>query len=260
MFAVVLVVAALNAASHRIIASLANGWFDAALSLFNLSAIVWFALFAIVRIGLEDDDRPASRADYTIAGLILLACLLPTRIPALAGLLAGAGYLLATSAPGSVPRRLATVALALGGPLFLGPVALNLFGSELLPLDAWIGGTLSGHPVVGNVIQTPLGQPDLMIMPGCSAFNNLTIVLLLALTLAQLLQVRFGRRMVTAVGSACLAMILLNGSRLASMAIWPEHFDWLHTGGGAVLFGYAALLVMAPIVGFAVLRSARDAA
>lgn len=175
-------------------------------------------------------------------------------------LVAGAAYLLVTSGVDSSERRISIIALSLGGPLLLGPLMLNLFGTELLPVDAWLGAMLSGSGVSGNIIQTPEGQVDLLIMPGCSAFNNLTMVVVLAVTLANLLQVRFGTWMAGGIALAAIAVVLVNASRLATMAHFPDHFDWLHNGGGATLFGYATLLVMAPIIAFAVLRSEPRAA
>lgn len=256
LFAVVLAVAVLNAASHRIIGSLEDGLVPALLGLFKISAIIWFALYAIVRLGLEASDaQPASRWDLAVLALIALACLLPTRAPAVFAMLAGGAYLLATSMPRSTGRRIAVIVLALGGPLLLGPLALNLFGTELLPIDAWLGGLFSGNSAAGNLIQTPAGEMDLLVMPGCSAFGNLTLVVVLAVSLAALFDVPFGAWMKGAVALAAVGVVLVNASRLAAMALYPEHFDWLHSGGGATLFGYAALLVMAPIIGFAVLRS-----
>lgn len=261
LFAVILVVAALNAASHRIVSSLEDGFGPAALALFKVSAIIWFALYAIVRIGVDSKDRTApSRRDLVAVGAIVLACLIPTRAPALLAMLAGALYLFMTSPGGGAGRRIAAIALALAGPLLLGPLMLNLAGTELLPVDAWLAATLSGNTAVGNVVETPLGVPDLLIMPGCSAFGNLTLVVVLAVTLANLMQVPFGPRLRLGVVIAGMAVVLVNSARLASMAIWPANFEWLHVGGGATLFGYATLLVMAPIIGIAVVRSVPDAA
>ncbi|WAT18976.1 hypothetical protein OZN62_05250 [Aurantiacibacter sp. MUD11] len=260
LFAVVLAVAVLNAASHRIIGSLEDGLAAAVIGLFGISAIVWFALYAIVKLGLDSEDGlRASSRDLVVVGLVVLACLLPTRAPAVGAMLGGAAYLFITAARGSQARWIGAITLSLGGPLLLGPLALNLFGTELLPLDAWLGATLAGNPVSGNVIQTSEGQLDLLIMPGCSAFNNLTMVIVLALSLAGLMGAKFGPWLKGGMLVAGLAVVLVNGARLAAMAHYPEHFEWLHKGGGATLFGYATLLVMAPIVGFAVMRSQPDA-
>lgn len=261
LFSAILVVAALNAASHRILSSLEAGLGAAALDLFKISAIIWFALYAILRIGLENAERATpTRTDVMVLAGVILAAFLPTRAPALLAMLAGATYLLATSSKGSAGRRISGIVLTLAGPLLLGPLMLNLAGTELLPVDAWLAATLSGNTAVGNVVQTPLGVPDLLIMPGCSAFGNLTLVVVLAVTLANLMNVPFGPGLRIGVLAAGVAVIIVNTVRLASMAIWPENFEWLHVGGGATLFGYATLLVMAPIIGVAVMRSVPDAA
>lgn len=261
LFSVILVVAALNAASHRILSSLEAGLGAAVLDLFKVSAIIWFALYAIMRIGLDAGRRAElAKFDLVIVIAIALGCMVPTRAPALFALLAGAVYLFTTSPEGGAGRRIAAIALTLAGPLLLGPLMLNFAGTELLRVDAWLAATLSGNTAVGNVVETPLGVPDLLIMPGCSAFGNLTLVVVLAVSLANVMEVPFGRNLRIGVVLAGVAVILVNASRLASMAIWPEHFEWLHVGGGATLFGYATLLVMAPIIGVAVMRSVPDAA
>lgn len=254
-FAVAIILAALVGLSTRITASVSANGFSSILDLFGVNAILWFALYAILTLGLEDEDRePVRKLDWWVAGAILLACMLPTQLPALGMLVLGSAYLLLTSQGCQGARGIGVIGLALTGPLLWGSLVLRVLGPELLGFDAMLGALLSGHEVSGNVISTPDGTGDVMIGPGCSAFKNVTLVFVLTATLTRLFDLRLDRRLAGWVALAVAVTMLINGIRIASLTLYPQHFDYLHTGGGMVLFGYATLLAMALILGAAVMR------
>ena len=63
---------------------------------------------------------------------------------------------------------------------------------------------------------------------------------------------------VIAVGLAlamAAAIIALNAGRLTAIALFPEHYDFLHTGLGAQLIGFAGLGITGTIILFGVQRS-----
>jgi exosortase/archaeosortase family protein len=260
-FATILTLVAVVAGSGRIVSAiLDSGLAAAALNLFGLSAVIWFALSAILRLGQGDTDQAAlDRWDWMLGGALLLACLLPTPYPAKLALVVGGLVLFFRSGQDRPLRGISVIVLALTGPLVFGPLTLTLLGPELLNVDAAIGGALGGLEVRGNVIISPSGGIDLMIFPGCSAFTNVTLVLVLLTSLSHLLDVPIDRRIAGFAVAAAIGVILVNGIRLAALATYPQHFTYLHDGGGMILFGYASLLVMAVLVGAGILRSAKRA-
>ena len=59
-----------------------------------------------------------------------------------------------------------------------------------------------------------------------------------------------------AFGAAMVAwMFTLNIGRLASIAFFPRHFTFLHSGEGALLFGWAALIGAGFLAGWGVIRA-----
>ena len=261
LFTVLLVLVAFNAISIRIATSLAAySPAQAALGLFGGNAIIWFAIYAMLKLGLATGRAagggqvPITRGDKIAAAILLLSCVLPTHVPALLALVGGPLYLIATTGRGAPEWRVAIVALSLTGPLLWGVFAIKVFGPELLMLDASLGATFAGYSSSGNVITGPTQAHSVMVAAGCSAFRNITYVFVLAATLAQLFSVRLSPALVVAIVLAVIATMVVNAARIAALARFPEHFDYLHHGGGSTLFSQAKLLLMFVILGIAVMR------
>lgn len=258
LYAAALFVAALNGMALRMQTQVdSRGWTNAVADLFGISAIVWFALYALIALGLKPSQHKApARSDWLIGGALMATCLLPSAAPALAGLLLVSAWLL-LSARTKEERGVAIIALALTGPLLWGPLILNLLGTELLSMDASIAALLSGHTASGNLIRVPGDAPDVLILPGCSAFKNLAPVFVLAATLSQLLGTAIGRSLALACLLAVTAVVVINSARLALIALYPAQYDYWHVGGGATLFSYATLLAIVAIIGTAIVRRER---
>lgn len=67
-------------------------------------------------------------------------------------------------------------------------------------------------------------------------------------TLMQLLGLPITWRLALVGVLAMAGTAAVNVVRLVAIALYPQDFDYLHTGGGALIFGWAALLVAATIV------------
>jgi len=255
VFAAALLIVIASALTTRIGAAIAHrGLVPSLFELFGVSAIVWFAAFAICAIARDDDGRSADhRGDAPVLAAMVGAALLP--LPALgAAAVFGAGAWLALrSEPASGARRIGLVALALSAHLLWGPLILKLLGSELLAFDAQIAALFAGGNADGNIFGQA-GSQAFTVGQNCSSLTNLSLAGVLAVTLAQLFELRFDRRLVIATLLAMLGTIVVNGIRLATIARHPDLYDYLHGGAGMMLFGWASLLVTAAIVGTAVAR------
>ena len=255
VFAAALLIVIASALTTRIGAAVAHrGLVPSLFELFGVSAIVWFAAFAICAIARDDDGRSADhRGDAPVLAAMVGAALLP--LPALgAAAVFGAGAWLALrSEPASGARRIGLVALALSAHLLWGPLILKLLGSELLAFDAQIAALFAGGNADGNIFGQA-GSQAFTVGQNCSSLTNLSLAGVLAVTLAQLFELRFDRRLVIATLIAMLGTIVVNGIRLATIARHPDLYDYLHGGAGMMLFGWASLLVTAAIVGTAVAR------
>lgn len=255
VFAAALLIVIAAALTTRIGAAVAHhGLAPSLFELFGVSAIVWFAAFAMAAIAR--DDRGGSswqRGDAPVLAAMVGAALLPLPAFGAAAVFGAGAWLTLRSEPASGPRRIGLVALALSAHLLWGPLILKLLGSELLAFDAQIAALFAGGNADGNIFGQA-GSQAFTVGQNCSSLTNLSLAGVLAVTLAQLFELRFDRRLVTATLIAMLGTIVVNGIRLATIARHPDLYDYLHGGAGMMLFGWASLLVTAAIVGTAVAR------
>ncbi|MCP5395615.1 MAG: exosortase/archaeosortase family protein [Sphingomonadaceae bacterium] len=245
LHAVLVTVLALNALATHIFRSWAKGWQDAALSLLGINAIVWIALLAIVAIACEPGEaEPGKPGDRLVAAWALLAALFPS--PPLAG---AALFLLAvrlawTSPPASRSRRIALIALALSGRVLWGKLALGLFGGPIATLESAILPWLTGLRIDGNVLTAIDGETTFVVAASCSSVANLSLVLILGVTAAQVFRLPLGKPLWLAMAGGMLTVVALNTLRLAGFGYYPEYFDYWHSGPGAALFGHGILLTI----------------
>ena len=247
------VLAALNAQASQIIDTLRYSSALAGLGgLAGISAIIWFAMFAALKLGLDAEDKPASGQDLAVIATVVFLSLLPISIAAKGGLLLCGAYLFASSKPATDDRKIALLLLALTGPLVWGRLILNLFATPILSLDAHIVGSLLGTASDGNTVRFVDGSGKVLIETPCSSVHNMSLAILLWVTAAVLFNVRLDRRY-AAVGVAMAAwMFGLNIARLAAIALFPSHYHELHAGVWAGLFGWAGLIGVAVIAGMGV--------
>ncbi len=260
VFAACAVIATINARAHHGFAMVVRDGFWAALgALFGSSAILWFALYALVAIGLTArvaTAEPVRRGDRVVAGAMVAAAFMPLPSLAAGALLAGSAYLFWTSMAGSDARRLAIVMLAICGHVVLGRLALTLIGGPLLAVDAQVVAWLGGTTASGNVVQFVNG--DSFVVSGtCSSLHNMSLGILCWATLTQLTRLRIDRRLILFLGITLAGLFMVNALRLVAIAHYPDQFDWLHQGFGASLFGIASLAVVLILSAWAVIDASR---
>lgn len=256
-FAAAGILAALNAQADHIIVDLSwQSPLDALLNLGGISAVIWAAMLAAWKIGGEDDRPLSGGLDLAILLLVALLSFLPISYAAQGGLLICACYLLATADRRSdAQRRAGFVLLALTGPLIWGRLLLRLFEGPILALDARLVGTAIGSHVDGNMVRFADGSGRFIIGDPCSSVHNMSLAIVLWTTAAMLFRIRVDRAYVlVGVGMAVL-MFALNIVRLSVLGLFPAHFDYLHDGGGAVLFSWAGLIGAALLAGMGVLSA-----
>jgi hypothetical protein len=243
LFACAGVLAALNAQAGQIIGTLQFQSAVAALAnLAGISAVIWFALYAALKIGFEAEAGPVAKGDAFVLAPVAILSFLPLSYAAKAALVFVGAYLFFSSRPGSADRRVAYVLLALTGPLLWGRIILLSLASPLLSLDAHLVAAVIGSPVDGNTVQFAGAARSFMVGTGCSSVHNMSLAVVLWTTAAALFNIRADARYLL-VGLAMVAlMFALNIARLASIGLFPASFDFLHEGAGADLFGWAGLI------------------
>lgn len=237
-----------------------DGWTSAAASLFGVSAVVWIALVALIDLGGDGSGARPARADWWLSGGVLAFCLLPTGWEAGLAMLGLAAISILRFVPGSRERRVAVIGLALTGPLVFGPLVLTYLAPEILRFDAAFVSLLSGHPSNGNVVE--LTDPamraagkQMVILMACSSVHNMSLVYVLFAIVTQTLNVRLTRSMWFLAAAMVAAIVAINVGRLTAIALFPWHYDFLHTGLGGQLFAFAGLAGTGAIILVGALRS-----
>jgi hypothetical protein len=242
-FACTGVLAALNAQADQIINSLRYQSLAVSLSVLGgVSAVIWIAMFAAVKIGLEDKADTIGRTDSAVLIAAVGLSLLPVSFAAQAGLLLCGLYLVATSAPGSPARRASVVLLALTGPLIWGRILLHVLAGPILALDAGLVGSLIGSPVDGNLVAFVGARGKMLVGTPCSSVHNISLAIVLWASAAALFSLRVDKGYVLTGIAMAGWMFALNIARLATIGLFPAQFDFLHVGLGAELFGWAGLV------------------
>lgn len=253
LFAIIGCVATVNGFAGKIAVAIHSQ--SLAVTVFDLggvSAITWFAIGSLFTIASEGTARSGMKPhDKAVASLTLALSFLPLNFAAAIGLLLCGAYLAATSAKGSSDQRIAILMIALTGPLIWGRFLLALMGPFLLGLDARLAGILAGAPVQGNVVGLR-GGGSLYVALGCSSVHNMSLAVLLFVTLTQTLRLRYTPLLVLTGVGAALAMAIVNVLRLATMARFPQYFDLLHTGWGGTLCGAISFLAAGAVIAWGI--------
>lgn len=252
------VLCALNAQADQITNALTwQSAAEAVTTLGGIAAVIWIAMYAALQLGFAAPRRGLSRQDLVVLTAVVGCSVLPVSYMAQAGLLLCGAYLFATSRRDDPARRSSLVLLALTGPLIWGRILLQLFAAPVLWIDAHLAATMAGTRVQGNLVQFANSSQSFLIGGPCSSVHNISLAVVLWTTAAAMFNVRVDRNY-SAVGAAMAALMFgLNIARLALMAVFPAHFDFIHSGLGADLFGWAGLLGAALLCAWGVSSAAK---
>jgi hypothetical protein len=245
--------AAINGVSTTIFASFEGfGWRGALLDLSGVSAVFWFALYAVVTLACATPSRVAPTADRPadtwVAVLVVALALWPSARAGAIGVLISACYL-ARRRDDPRARPIAVILFALSGMLVAGPLLLAFAGPALLTLDARFVGWLADVASSGTTVRFTGDHGLFVIAVPCSSVHNISLAVILWASLTQLLGFRVTPKLLALCGAAMATMVLVNGLRLATIAHYHGAFDWLHVGGGAQLFGWASLIAAGLVIG-----------
>lgn len=256
-FAGCCVIAALNARMAPIAAMIDDAGLQTSIySLFGISAVIWFALYAAWSIAVTDASAEPYRRGDSFILLALIACIiLPLPMPSIGAGFAAGLWLLMTSKSGTAGRRMAIILTAITAQQIFGRLFMTLFSQAILAADIFLVDIISGFEGQGNVLTRPDGS-NMIVAAGCSSITNMSYALLAWVTVAQLFKLRLDRRLAAYVMLSLIVIFMLNTLRLLMMGWYPAYFDFIHVGGGAALFSWAGFILLAVLAGMAVLALA----
>ena len=264
------ILAAANGLEGWVVGSVVEqGWSDALLGSFGVSAVVWVACFAspVLLYGSRLDEV-ITTPDAVIGLGVLAMTILPFAKLSWLALTALSLYMLSVSPARSSRRRGAYIALAVTGPMLWGPALMDIFGPAILQADAILVSTLIGTDRVGSVFSGAIGSGGIptqfAIYPPCSSLHGMSISSLHGMSIAVLAFITITNTLGSAWSArqlawgllAALSVLAVNVSRLSLIGLFPAHYTAIHESPGAAI---AAWLSLALVVAISLLSVRREA-
>jgi exosortase/archaeosortase family protein len=223
---------------------------DVLMNTFEISAILWVALFVGVSFLLRRPGAPVTHVDKAVAAGAAVAFLAPVAPLSWIALSALAIYILWTSQAGSFPHRGGWILLAMTVPMFWSRVMFSLLSDFILEFDAILVGSIVGTERAGNAIAFADGSGYLWIAPACSSLANVSLAILCWVLFTQLFHRERPLRQAWWGALACAAVVAINVARLSLIGLYREHNDLLHGPVGAAVANW---LTIAAIIGICAL-------
>ncbi len=239
-----------------------DGFVWALASFLGISAVVWFALYVIVKIGYEKHgpDRQADKLFAIVSLIVLLLSASPWHVLSLPGLIILGGFGLLTESSNTPVRRMSVILLSVALSNLIGRCLLIAFGAPIVAFDAHFVAMMAGVVARNNVVDFAEGGRSFMVGLPCSSVHNMSLGFILWASVTQSFALRIDKRQMVWCAAAVTALFLVNALRLTLIAWYPSHFDALHNGMIGGLFGWLSLFAAAAIVGLGALDGARRAA
>jgi len=206
----------------------------------------WYAVFRLLTA--SDRSRPARWTDVMACLLLCTIVLLPSHRSTWIAATGLAGCLIIRSQADRNLRSAGIVLAALSVQAFWGPILFGLLSFPILNVETEVVAAILNITGVGatwhqNIVTVPGGHA-ILILSGCSSFHNISLGLLIWLTLSRLRgQSWTPRRIFTGlVIAACV--VICNSARLYMMALSAEQFTYWHDGPGASIFAVGVSLLV----------------
>lgn len=240
---------------------LTEGWFDAVLNLFGVSAVIWIACFAAFLLLYDSRSDQGITALDAVVGLAVLALtILPFARASWFALTGLSLYMLWVSPAQSLRRRGALIALALTGPTLWGPALMLICGPTILKADAVLVSGLIGTEHVGNVFLGAIasdGTPTrYMVYPDCSSLRGMSIAVLAFVTITNVLGITWSARLFAFGLLATVSVLAVNVTRLSLIGLFPSYFSVIHGMPGSAI---AAWLSLALVIAISLVGVGREA-
>ena len=229
-----------------------QGWSDALLGSFAVSAVVWIACFAAAVLLYDSKLGEVITTPDVAVGLgVLSMTILPFARLSWLALTALSLYMLYVSPARSSRKRGAYIALAVTGPMLWGPAFMDIFGPAILQADAILVSTLIGTDRVGSVFSGVIGSGGIpthfAIYPACSSLHGMSIAVLAWITISNTLGVAWSARQLAWGLLAVLSVLAVNVSRLSLIGLFPAHYSAIHGSPGSEIAAWLSLALVVAI-------------
>lgn len=237
-------------------------------SLADQNYIYWFTCYVVIwRVWVSDRAAPATKTDLWLLAAFCLATIVASLVPYrfTTGVLATvtAAYFLTVPGADRNIRAAGCVLLALSTQLVWAAMLFQFFTSDLLPVDATLVGLVLEHmrPDIirnGTTFDAPDGHA-IMLVGGCSSFNNLSVALLACVSVIMLSRTEWVRRDLLTIAIASGVMIALNVLRICLLCWSTASYAFWHDGPGTPVFAVGQTLAVLLIAWWGATKGKRAA-
>jgi len=252
----VAILAIFNAILPALLLSLSQQSFsDALLSGFGQSFIIWFSLFVCFQLYFSSSSpkqtgEKFANWQYLLAFILSISLILPFSLSSWIGA-SIASFFWQMSQPRSHKKsHLAYSAFLVFALSIREPSAqffLQVMAEQVLALDAQLAFVLlnifSDQVSLQNNIIVNNEGTNLIILTGCSAFGNLSLAILLYLSLKLFWFAKLEKGDLYNILLLITLVLLSNSSRLALMTLSNDSYAFIHDGLGASFFDLIILLI-----------------
>lgn len=243
--------------AFRIIQSINRlGWWEALLSTFEVSVIVWIAVAAGVSLVLREQARGIRWSELALGSGVLLLIVLPVGPLSWVGVTALSLYMIA-STHSSSSRRGALILLATTVPMLWSRLLFKFFANAILQIDASLVGWMLHTDRSGDIVQFADGSGVLVILPSCSSLANVSLAVLCWVLVSQWVCHKRSAYDLLWGLLACSSVVAVNVTRMSLMGLSQWHYDTFHGVLGDVVGG---TIILGLIVGFSLLGVRRELA
>ena len=251
-----------NALIYNVFLSIGiNGIYYSVLNTFEVSVIIWVAIFIAFKFIWNIPDASITLADRVASALVLLMCLAPLGPLTWVSASIFGAYLICTARTDitSYQFKAGWILLALTVPLFWGRRLFSAFANFFLSLDSLLVAAVTQTERIDNLVAMPNGGGYLQIAAPCSSMANVSLAILCWVIFTQTYSVRWKWRNIGWAGLACISVIAINIARISLIGFFPAYFEILHGPIGQTVVSWADVIVLYFICSYGV-RHARAAA
>jgi exosortase/archaeosortase family protein len=251
-FAGLFIVGCANGLGYSIFQSFHSGDWTGGVE--NISVIVLFACVAGISFFLRNTDDELTPRDLAIGLGFLAFIAIPGSEINWAAVTGLSLYVLGFANDHAERRRGALILLAVTVPMLWSKLLFSFISQPFLDLDASLAGWILGTHKSGNIISFVDGSGELVILPACSSFANVSLALLCWVCVSQWVEHKPRRQDIFWCLLTCAAVVAVNTARISIMGLSHWHYLTFHYGWGATLVGTVILVLTVGITMLGVRR------
>jgi hypothetical protein len=252
-FAALFIVGCANGLSGNIFQSIHSGDWTGGVQ--NISVIVLFACFAGISLVLRSNNDELTSGDLAIGLIFISFMAIPASEINWAAVTGLSLYVLLFANDNSERKRGALIMLAVTVPMLWSRLLFSFISQPFLYLDAALAGWILDTHKSGNIINFVDGSGELIILPACSSFANVSLAFLCWVSVSQWVGHKPAREDVFWCLLACASMVAVNTARISIMGLSHWHYVTFHYGWGATLMG---TVILALTIGITMLGVRRE--